>query len=94
MTRNLTFCAGNAVKYVWRAHEKNGVEDYRKALWYLDDAMRHADPVYATNIPHQTHARLQVVARAETDPNRSCFFAAIAARDLTNAKEAVTALTA
>ncbi|MFD3594366.1 DUF3310 domain-containing protein [Nocardia sp. NPDC058640] len=35
ITRHLTFCAGNAVKYVWRHQEKNGVEDLRKAAVYL-----------------------------------------------------------
>ncbi|MFC4373287.1 DUF3310 domain-containing protein [Nocardia halotolerans] len=35
ITRHLTFCAGNAFKYVWRHQEKNGVEDLRKAAVYL-----------------------------------------------------------
>lgn len=30
------FCAGNIVKYVLRAKEKNGVEDLKKARWYLE----------------------------------------------------------
>lgn len=30
------FCLGNVVKYVWRADQKNGIEDLRKALWYLE----------------------------------------------------------
>jgi hypothetical protein len=29
------FCLGNAVKYIWRADMKNGVEDLQKAVWYL-----------------------------------------------------------
>ena len=41
ITRNLPFDIGNAVKYVWRADLKNGVEDYRKASWYLLDAIEH-----------------------------------------------------
>lgn len=35
ITRHMTFCAGNATKYVWRHAEKNGVEDLRKAAVYL-----------------------------------------------------------
>ena len=27
------------IQYVMRAHKKNGKEDYRKALWYLDRAI-------------------------------------------------------
>lgn len=32
---NLGFARGNVIKYVARAHEKNGREDLVKALWYL-----------------------------------------------------------
>jgi hypothetical protein len=33
---HLSFCVGNAVKYVWRAGEKGDrIEDLRKAEWYL-----------------------------------------------------------
>lgn len=28
-------CTGNAIKYLWRWKEKNGVEDLRKATWYI-----------------------------------------------------------
>lgn len=30
------FCFGNVVKYILRAKHKNGLEDLRKAKWYLD----------------------------------------------------------
>ena len=30
------FCLLNAFKYVWRAEHKNGLEDIKKAWWYLD----------------------------------------------------------
>lgn len=30
------FCAGNAIKYIFRFSHKNGVEDLRKAEWYID----------------------------------------------------------
>lgn len=39
---NLTFeglegyCTGNVLKYVMRYRHKNGVEDLKKARWYLD----------------------------------------------------------
>jgi len=29
-------CVANAIKYLWRYEEKNGVEDVEKALWYLN----------------------------------------------------------
>lgn len=30
------FCTGNALKYLWRWKGKAGVEDLRKARWYID----------------------------------------------------------
>lgn len=39
-TANLTgeeaFCTGNALKYLWRWKEKNGIEDLDKAIWYIN----------------------------------------------------------
>ena len=36
VTEHLNFCLGNAVKYVWRADLKGGVEDLKKAVWYIN----------------------------------------------------------
>jgi hypothetical protein len=30
------FCKGNALKYVWRELHKKGVEDLKKAMFYLE----------------------------------------------------------
>lgn len=30
------FCLLNVFKYIWRAGDKNGREDIKKAVWYLD----------------------------------------------------------
>lgn len=30
------FCLCNAFKYIWRHRQKNGVEDLKKARWYLN----------------------------------------------------------
>lgn len=32
----LMFCVCNAFKYVWRHSRKNGLEDIKKAIWYLN----------------------------------------------------------
>ena len=29
------YCTGNAIKYLWRWKHKSGVEDLRKADWYI-----------------------------------------------------------
>lgn len=33
---NIGFHAGNVIKYVTRADSKDGIEDLKKARWYLD----------------------------------------------------------
>ncbi len=29
-------CTANAIKYLWRWKRKNGIEDLRKAHWYIE----------------------------------------------------------
>lgn len=36
ITQHMNFLMGNAMKYLWRADLKNGVEDLKKAAWYLN----------------------------------------------------------
>lgn len=33
-----SFCLCNAFKYLWRYQSKNGIEDLKKAEWYLNKA--------------------------------------------------------
>ena len=40
ITEHMGFCLGNAIKYIWRADLKGGVEDLEKAKWYLDREIR------------------------------------------------------
>lgn len=36
ITEHMSFCLGNAVKYIWRADLKNdAIEDLEKAKWYI-----------------------------------------------------------
>jgi len=35
VTEHMNFNLGNAVKYIWRHEGKAGVEDLRKAAWYI-----------------------------------------------------------
>ena len=30
------YVTGNIIKYLWRWHKKNGLEDLKKARWYLE----------------------------------------------------------
>lgn len=36
-------CAGNAIKYMWRWKFKNGAEDIRKAIWYLEKLLEEVE---------------------------------------------------
>jgi hypothetical protein len=35
VVEHMTFNIGNAIKYLWRADHKNGIEDLKKAAWYV-----------------------------------------------------------
>ena len=48
ITRHMNFNLGNVMKYIWRAQDKNGLEDLQKARWYLDDEIRKLSPTKAT----------------------------------------------
>jgi len=34
-------CVSNIIKYLWRYESKNGIEDIKKAQWYLDKLVKH-----------------------------------------------------
>lgn len=43
ITRHMSFNIGNAVKYLWRFELKNGLEDLKKAKWYINDAIKQLE---------------------------------------------------
>ena len=36
VVEHMNFNVGNAIKYLWRTEYKNGLEDLKKARWYID----------------------------------------------------------
>ena len=36
-------CVANVIKYLWRYEEKNGIEDVRKAKWYIERLLRELE---------------------------------------------------
>jgi hypothetical protein len=36
-------CTANAIKYLWRWKHKNGVEDLKKAVWYIQRIINGTD---------------------------------------------------
>lgn len=47
VTRNMGFNLGNVTKYIWRAIHKNGLEDLKKARWYLNDLIKQEEAAQA-----------------------------------------------
>lgn len=44
VTEFLGFCCGNAFKYLLRRDLKGGIEDVKKAIWYIERAAKNEDP--------------------------------------------------
>jgi hypothetical protein len=48
ITEHMSFCLGNAVKYVWRADLKNdAIEDLKKAMWYIEREIKRREKLAA-----------------------------------------------
>lgn len=43
IARHMSFNIGNAVKYLWRHELKGGLEDLKKAKWYINDAIKQLE---------------------------------------------------
>ena len=52
VTEHMSFCLGNAMKYLWRADLKNGLEDLEKACWYITREIEKRKEAEANKIPH------------------------------------------
>lgn len=59
VTERMSFCLGNAVKYIWRADLKdNAIEDLEKAAWYLQrEISRRRAAVANEHNLYMAHAR-------------------------------------
>lgn len=51
ITEHMSFCLGNAMKYLWRADLKNGVEDLKKAAWYINREIAKRESVKLGGTP-------------------------------------------
>lgn len=43
ITEHMSFCLGNVIKYVMRYDLKGGLEDLKKAQWYLNREIKRLD---------------------------------------------------
>jgi len=44
---------GNVIKYISRWKKKNGLQDLRKAMWYLQHLMNHVELLEKENEKHE-----------------------------------------
>jgi hypothetical protein len=64
------FCLCNAFKYMWRYKHKNGLEDLKKAQWYMDyvkDYVPVGDPTYEFMGELLDHLMEKMEAERRTD---------------------------
>ncbi len=57
ITEHMSFTLGNAMKYIWRADLKNGVEDLEKAKWYLEREIEKRKLASTNPTPKQSPIR-------------------------------------
>ncbi len=50
ITEHMNFNIGNAMKYLWRAGMKNGLEDLQKAAWYVNREIERIEHIKANQI--------------------------------------------
>jgi hypothetical protein len=44
ITEHMTFCLGNAIKYIWRADLKgNAIQDLKKAVFYIEREIKRRE---------------------------------------------------
>ena len=71
-------CTANAIKYLWRWKQKNGVEDLRKAQWYINKlietsvAPQRDLPLRDAPSPDRTWAKWGASAGREDDCLGTC----------------------
>lgn len=63
----------NAFKYVFRAEHKNGRQDIEKAIYYIEDSIRHQLPVFGYGWGTKQDNLLLLVVRSENGYRRAFF---------------------
>lgn len=70
ITEHMGFNLGNAFKYIWRADMKAGLEDLRKATWYLQREIAKREKE-ASPDQHQCPVRVYPAPRGEQQLNET-----------------------
>ena len=54
------FCVGNAIKYLFRYEKKNGLEDVKKAQWYINRLIQELEEKKKNNALHNPNAAISI----------------------------------
>lgn len=46
-------CTGNVIKYICRWKKKNGLQDLKKAAWYLEHLIEHVNKIEKENTDNE-----------------------------------------
>lgn len=96
LSRLLSSDWGQAIQYCFRWQHKNGVEDLKKALWFINDAITHNVPFFAAcckrnaDILEAQAIRLLGILQAENWADLEQFWRNLKWGDRVDALEALT----
>lgn len=64
-------CVANVIKYVWRYEEKNGLEDVKKARWYLERLIKELEdkPILTENEGECCSCKYRLITEGEPCSN-------------------------
>ena len=96
ITRHLSFCRGNAIKYLWRCGQKDVADnELKKAIWYLSDELKNRISVlYCKDLCLLLDAKLTALSLYQDDNTRHLFWLIVFGdgQDLTNAINMIKSL--
>ena len=65
------YLRGNVIKYLWRYKERNGVEDLRKAQWYLNRLIHETEAIAESVSENADLASNQPAVKRYRDPTQA-----------------------
>lgn len=76
ITRYLSFCRGNAIKYLWRCGQKDTTDnELKKAIWYLKDELKNNNTVlYEMDVCLMLDNKLTTLSMYQDDNTRRLFW--------------------
>jgi hypothetical protein len=70
ITEHFNFNRGNAIKYIWRAGEKNSeIQDLKKAAWYINREIERMEYCPLSDPSHPHGIRFREDSPTPTNPN-------------------------